>query len=168
AGKMAKVVKAMRATEALGVDGIPVSVLKKGIEVLAGPISHLVNRSLASGTGKGKSAADPASYRPVCILPALSKILETVVKTDFEIHLAKTEALPTPSSDSGGGAQPHCWLKAKQEGRCRVDQLQLLPKLKKLGIEGMQLEWFKSYLSGGSQACGVEWRRVRLLKISMV
>ncbi|QQP53085.1 Hypothetical protein FKW44_005427 [Caligus rogercresseyi] len=32
----------MRATEALGVDGIPVSVLKKGIEVLAGPISHLV------------------------------------------------------------------------------------------------------------------------------
>ncbi|QQP36077.1 Uncharacterized protein FKW44_021061, partial [Caligus rogercresseyi] len=109
AGKIAKVVKAMRATEALGVDGIPVSVLKKGIEVLAGPISHLVNRSLASGTvptalklsnvlpiykGKGKSAADPASYRPVCILPALSKILETVVKTDFEIHLAKTEALP--------------------------------------------------------------------------
>ncbi|QQP39087.1 Uncharacterized protein FKW44_019856, partial [Caligus rogercresseyi] len=187
AGKIAKVVKAMRATEALGVDGIPVSVLKKGIEVLAGPISHLVNRSLASGTvptalklsnvlpiykGKGKSAADPASYRPVCILPALSKILETVVKTDFEIHLAKTEALPNTQfgfrrgrSTTTALATAHAkWLKAKQRGKVvgvlgfdlsaafdTVDQLQLLPKLKKLGIEGMQLEWFKSYLSGGSQ-----------------
>ncbi|QQP38982.1 Uncharacterized protein FKW44_019723, partial [Caligus rogercresseyi] len=187
AGKIAKVVKAMRATEALGVDGIPVSVLKKGIEVLAGPISHLVNRSLASGTvptalklsnvlpiykGKGKSAADPASYRPVCILPALSKILETVVKTDFEIHLAKTEALPNTQfgfrrgrSTTTALATAHAkWLKAEQRGKVvgvlgfdlsaafdTVDQLQLLPKLKKLGIEGMQLEWFKSYLSGGSQ-----------------
>ncbi|QQP40107.1 Uncharacterized protein FKW44_014045, partial [Caligus rogercresseyi] len=185
--EIAKVVKAMRATEALGVDGIPVSVLKKGIEVLAGPISHLVNRSLASGTvptalklsnvlpiykGKGKSAADPASYRPVCILPALSKILETVVKTDFEIHLAKTEALPNTQfgfrrgrSTTTALATAHAkWLKAKQRGKVvgvlgfdlsaafdTVDQLQLLPKLKKLGIEGMQLEWFKSYLSGGSQ-----------------
>ncbi|QQP52158.1 Uncharacterized protein FKW44_004206 [Caligus rogercresseyi] len=97
---IAKVIKGMRATEALGVDGIPVSILKKGIEVLAGPIAHLVNRSLASGTvptalkmsnvqpvfkGKGKSAADSASYRPV---------LEIVVKSDLEDHLAKTEALP--------------------------------------------------------------------------
>ncbi|QQP58351.1 Uncharacterized protein FKW44_003639 [Caligus rogercresseyi] len=44
--------------------------------------------------GKGKSAADPASYRPVCILPALSKVLEIIVKSDLEEHLAKTEALP--------------------------------------------------------------------------
>jgi hypothetical protein len=28
-------------------DGIPTSVLKKGMEVLAGPISHLVNQSMA-------------------------------------------------------------------------------------------------------------------------
>ncbi|QQP58503.1 Hypothetical protein FKW44_003847 [Caligus rogercresseyi] len=50
----------MKATEALGVDGIPVSVLKKGIEVLAGPIAHLVNRSLASGTVR------PHSKCPMC------------------------------------------------------------------------------------------------------
>ncbi|QQP39010.1 Rna-directed dna polymerase from mobile element jockey-like protein, partial [Caligus rogercresseyi] len=109
---------------------------------------------------------------PVCILPALSKILETVVKTDFEIHLAKTEALPNTQfgfrrgrSTTTALATAHAkWLKAEQRGRVvgvlgfdlsaafdTVDQLQLLPKLKKLGIEGMQLEWFKSYLSGGSQ-----------------
>jgi hypothetical protein len=61
------------------IDDIPTSVLKKGVEVLAGPISHLVNRLLAEGgvpeafkvgkvfpifKGKGKAPEDPASYRP--------------------------------------------------------------------------------------------------------
>jgi hypothetical protein len=81
---------------------IPTSVLKKGVEVLAGPISHLVNRSLAEGRvpkafniglvlqihkGKGKPREDPGSYRPVAILPAMSKVLETIVKGDLEEHL---------------------------------------------------------------------------------
>jgi hypothetical protein len=56
-------------------DNIPTSVLKNGVEVLAGPISHLVNRSMAEGRvpanfkigrvhpihkGKGKPRKDPA------------------------------------------------------------------------------------------------------------
>jgi hypothetical protein len=49
AGKITKTVLALKNTDALGLDGIPVSVLKKGIEVLASPIAHLINRSLASG-----------------------------------------------------------------------------------------------------------------------
>ncbi|QQP41706.1 Uncharacterized protein FKW44_016166 [Caligus rogercresseyi] len=187
AGKIARVVKGMKATEALGVDGIPVSVLKKGIEVLAGPIAHLVNRSLASGTvptalkmsnvlpvfkGKGKSATDPASYRPICILPALSKVLETIVKSDLEDHLAKTEALPNTQfgfrksrSTTAALATAHAkWLEAEQRGKVvgvlgfdlsaafdTVNQLQLLPKLEKLGIAGTQLKWFHSYLTGGYQ-----------------
>ncbi|QQP41982.1 Uncharacterized protein FKW44_016510 [Caligus rogercresseyi] len=183
----APVIKGMKATEALGVDGIPVSVLKKGIEVLAGPIAHLVNRSLASGTvptalkmsnvlpvfkGKGKPATDPASYRPICILPALSKVLETVVKSDLEDHLAKTEALPNTQfgfrksrSTTAALATAHAkWLEAEQRGKVvgvlgfdlsaafdTVNQLQLLPKLEKLGIAGTQLKWFHSYLTGGYQ-----------------
>jgi hypothetical protein len=47
AKKMAKTIKGLNNTEALGVDNIPTSVLKKGVEVLAGPESHLINRSLA-------------------------------------------------------------------------------------------------------------------------
>jgi hypothetical protein len=76
---------------------------------MAGPISHLVNRSLAEGhvpeafkvskvfpifKGKGKAREDPASYRPVSILPAMSKILETSVKADLEEHLARVNGLP--------------------------------------------------------------------------
>jgi hypothetical protein len=109
AGKIAKIIRGFKATEAMGIDNIPTSVLKKGVEVLAGPISHLVNRSLAEGRvpeafkvgkvfplfkGKGKAREDPASYRPVSILPAMSKILEKSVKADLEDHLAKVNGLP--------------------------------------------------------------------------
>jgi hypothetical protein len=79
------------------------------VEILAGPVSHLVNRSLAEGKvpaqfkigrvhpihkGKGKPREDPGSYRPVSILPALSKVLELLVKGDLEGHLKRVNGLP--------------------------------------------------------------------------
>jgi hypothetical protein len=79
AKRTSEAIKGLNNTEALGVDEIPTSVLKKGVEILAGPISHLLNRSLAEGKvlaqfkigrmhpihkGKGKLREDPGSYRP--------------------------------------------------------------------------------------------------------
>jgi hypothetical protein len=49
AKRTSEAIKGLNNTEALGVDKIPTSVLKKGVEILAGPVSHLVNRSLAEG-----------------------------------------------------------------------------------------------------------------------
>ena len=49
AGRISRIVGDLGSTEALGIDGIPVSVLKKGVSVLASPIAFLVQRSLASG-----------------------------------------------------------------------------------------------------------------------
>ena len=49
AGKVTKVIKKLSSTESLGIDGIPVSVLKKGIDELTSPISHLINMSFSSG-----------------------------------------------------------------------------------------------------------------------
>jgi hypothetical protein len=61
-----------------------------GSDMLAGPVSHLVNMSLSAGVflsafktalihpvykGEGKARGDPGSYRPVAILCALSKVL---------------------------------------------------------------------------------------------
>jgi hypothetical protein len=91
AGQIAKINCGLKSTEAMGIDDIPTLILKKGVEVLAGPISNLVNCSLAEGRvpkafkmgkvfpvykGKGKAREDPTSYRPVSILPAMSKVLE--------------------------------------------------------------------------------------------
>jgi hypothetical protein len=102
-------IKGLNNTEALGVDGIPTSVLKKDVEILSGPVPHLVNRSLAEGKvpdqfkigrvhpihkGKGKPWEDPGLYRPVSILPAMSKVLELLVKGDLEGHLKRVNGLP--------------------------------------------------------------------------
>jgi hypothetical protein len=50
AAKVAKEIRQLNPTKALGTDGIPVSVLKKGFEVLALPLAYLVNMSYATGT----------------------------------------------------------------------------------------------------------------------
>jgi hypothetical protein len=109
ATRITKIVKGLNGTEALGVNNIPVSVWKKGIEVLACPVAHLVNRSLALGVApkdfkraivhpvykwSSKPRAEPGSYRPVSVLTALSKVLEVVVKEDLEAHLDNLGALP--------------------------------------------------------------------------
>jgi hypothetical protein len=44
-----RIVLGLSSREALENDGIPVSVLKMGVEVLAAPIAHMVNKSLATG-----------------------------------------------------------------------------------------------------------------------
>jgi hypothetical protein len=110
AGRISKVIAGLKNTPSLGTDGIPVAVLKMGSNTLAGPISHMVNRSLSAGKfpsdfktalihpvykGGGKARCDPASYRPVAILCALSKVLKTVAKEDLEAFMKANNILPT-------------------------------------------------------------------------
>jgi hypothetical protein len=162
-------------------------VLKKGVEVLAIPISHLVNQSMAEGRvpasfkirkvhpihkGKGKPQEDPASYCPVSILPALSKVLESHVKDNLEDHLRKVNWLP--GSQYGFRPKRSCtsalahalagWLLGPAKGKDvslmafdlsatfdTVAAEQLAPTLQALGITGRALKWFLCYMSGGKQ-----------------
>jgi hypothetical protein len=80
ASRIAKIFSRLKTTSALSTDGIPVSFLKMGSDMLTGPVSHLVNMSLSAGMfpsafktalihpvykGGGKARNYPASYRPV-------------------------------------------------------------------------------------------------------
>jgi hypothetical protein len=47
AGRISKDISGLKTTSALGPDGIPVAVLKMESDVLAGPISHMVNMLLS-------------------------------------------------------------------------------------------------------------------------
>jgi hypothetical protein len=112
AGKICKVIKGLGNTEAVGHNMIPVSVYKRGVNILSSPISHVINCSFASGKvpsslrqgiivpyfkGHGKNRCLAASYRPVSLLPALSKVLEVVAKESLEQDLASNNA---PSNKS--------------------------------------------------------------------
>ena len=126
--------------------------------------------------GKGKKISDPSSYRPVSLLPALSKILEMVVKSDLVRHLKKVNGLPnsqfgfrTGRSTTGAISAAHAqWHRARQRGHTlgvmgfdlssafdTVDSKLLLPKLSRLRITGTPLAWFADYLDGGRQQ--VNW-----------
>ncbi len=202
AAKISRIIRSLGNTTALGNDGIPTAVLKLGVDCLAGPVSHLVNRSLSNGRvpkgfkegriipvhkGKGKAVTDPASYRPVSLLPAMSKVLELVVKEDLDSFLLKTGGLPNSQfgfrakrSTTSAIATAHgCWLQAVQRGETvailafdfsaafdTVDPSTLIEKLERLGVKGRrEADWFRSYMTGGHQI--VDWNGARSKRASV-
>jgi hypothetical protein len=123
--------------------------------------------------GKGKPREDPASYRPVSILLALSKVMETHVKEDLEDHLRKVNGLP--GSQYGFRPKRSCtsalahaqvgWLSGAAKGQVvglmafdlsaafdTVAAEQLTPTLQALGVTGRELRWFLCYMTGGRQS----------------
>ena len=188
AGDVTRTIKSLNNTKAEGVDSIPSSVLKKGVAVLASPIARLCNISLSTGVfpdlfkealvhpvhkGNGKDHRAPGSYRPISILPALSKVLEIVVRDALLDWFELKKVLP----DSQFGFRPSrsvamalaCaqadWASEKAKGNFvgvmafdlsaafdTIDPTALLKKLESTGVKGTPLKWLESYMSGRSQS----------------
>ena len=87
-----KLMKQMAKKKSKGKDGIPQDCLLLGAEVLAKPLSEIINASVESGIFpdlwkeaivvpilKKGDPKDPKNYRPVSCLSAASKILEKAV-----------------------------------------------------------------------------------------
>ena len=182
--EVAKEIMGLKNTGAEGADCIPVSVIKKGVGVLAGPIAYMIAVSisttkvpngfkLASVTPvhKRKKPADKAaSYRPVAILPALSKVLEQVIHKQLLQFMDKK--FPNcqhgfrPKHNTVGAivASHGSWAGARSAGKVigvathdlsaafdMLDHDKLLAKMHELGIRGKANSWFKHYLRGRSQ-----------------
>ena len=131
--------------------------------------------------GSGKNPREPASYRPISILPSLSKILEKIVRDALLDFLMEHDILPESqygflpgrSVTMGLICAQTDWVSAKSKGDFvgvlafdlsaafdTLDHSTLLCKLKGAGITGIPLKWFESYLSGRSQS--VLWNRKRI------
>ncbi len=189
AAKVEAIIMSLKNTGAVGLDGVPVSVLKMGAPILAGPIAHLVRLSLGSARvptgfksaivrpiykGKGKSTTAPSSFRPIAILPAMSKVLERCV---FETLMEFLEPrLPEGQygfrqarSTTAAIADAHGqWSSIRASGKIlgvmgfdltsafdTLDSTLLCNKLLDLGIRGQANEWFKDYLHDRQQCVSV-------------
>ena len=104
-----KAIRSMGSTKAIGVDGLPCSFWKQFCDELAPFVTLMINSSIKTGTypalfkdaivvpvfkGGRKDREDPASYRPISVLPALSKVLEAVVLEQFLDFLDENNLLP--------------------------------------------------------------------------
>lgn len=91
-----KAIRSLKNRKAPGLDLIEPEVIKHSWPALHTEITHLFNSCLEQGVfprrwkegnirvllkGEGKSKTDPKSYRPICLLPILGKVLEKLMST---------------------------------------------------------------------------------------
>lgn len=173
-------------SNAIGIDGISLHVIKLTLDLTLPILEHLFNFSLTRGVfpnqwksalicpiPKVKSPASVQQYRPISILPALSKALERVVCEQICDYLDK-EGLRDPyqSAYRKGYSTQTCLIRMLDEVRSaadsrmltvsvffdfskafdRVDHVTLLHKLKRLHFSDSVLGWIYSYLTERTQA----------------
>ena len=173
--------------------GMSTKILKKVIDILATPLSALINRCFETGTfpdelkiakvipihKTGKENV-PDNYRPISILPTVSKIFETAIKDRLIKYLTTNEIIVK---------QQHAYMKGKstitamldavetiaealdnKEEACMtccdlskafdcVDHAILLQKMERYGIRGVLNKLIASYLKNRQQL--VEWNGER-------
>ena len=175
-------------SKASGPDGIPARILKECSYQIAPSICNLFNQSLHTGRlpSECKSAditpihkkdlkKPVENYRPISLLPIISKVLERCVSRRFYDHVIH---LITPLQH-GFLRNRSCITQLVQVfhsvGQCldkniqsdiiyldfakafdSVDHQMLLRKLKSYGITGRLLDWFRDYLSGRTQRVVVD------------
>lgn len=101
-----KMVKGMDSKKSFGHDDIPLSVIKDNIDLLAHPISEIINNCINEGVFpdqfklarvlpllKKGAKTDPDNYRPISLLPVLSKLFEKVIKSRLVRHLTSLKII---------------------------------------------------------------------------
>ena len=101
-------IKQLKNSTAHGVDNIDTMAIKLAAETLYEPIRHVINLSLTNGIfpmkwklGKLKPLLKnfeidpliPNSYRPICLLPTLSKLTEKAAQLQLLGHLENTDQI---------------------------------------------------------------------------
>ena len=175
--------------KATGTDNIGARLLKLAAPYIAEDVTFICNKSISSSCfpDKWKEAKvsplhksgpheDINNYRPISILPVLSKVLERHVSDSLTKYLNENELLHR--TQSGFRTNHSCetalnfmtdsWLNAIDQGEMigvvlvdfkkafeLVDHDILLTKLKLYGIKNETLLWFKSYLSQRQQQVSI-------------
>ena len=100
------VISSLDTNKAAGVDGIPTRFIKANPTSIGRLIARLVNHSIASGVfpdlwkyaivtpvQKSKGNMEITNFRPISVLPVLSKVLERIVYDQLLSHLLRFDLL---------------------------------------------------------------------------
>ena len=177
----------MKTDKSTGLDDVSARFLKDGADFLVEPVKHIINMSILTEIVpdgfknarvkplfKKGSRLDPGNYRPVSILPVLSKVLEKAVNGQFRDFLETNKVLfEFQSGFRSGYSTDTCLIsitdhirsetsKGNVTGMVLIDLQKafdtcdhsiLLRKL--LGMGVTSVDWFRSYLSGRQQCVQV-------------
>ena len=179
-----KLLKQLNPAKSAGIDNLTGKFLKEGAPVLASPITDLVNLSISLSLFpddckiaklkplyKKEAKTKPKNYRPISLLPLLSKIIDKIIHNQTQEFLGKNNILYKYQSGfrehhSTDTCLSYLTDKVKigfEEGLLKgmvlidlqkafdtIDYSILLEKMSCLGFAGKRIAWFTSYLTNRS------------------
>ena len=179
--KVLEVLQFFDISKAAGIDKISGRFLKDGVNILAKPIAKICNISISSGLFpsdckiaklkplyKKGSKTNPENFRPISLLPLISKVIETIVYDQVEDYLLQNNILYNYQSrfkknhstdlflsflidkilkDFDEGLFMGMILIDLQKAFDTTNHEILLGKLHAIDFSEKTVAWFKSYLS---------------------
>ena len=190
----------LRNSKSAGLDMVDTAILKCSASYILPALTHIINLSIEKECFptewktakvipllKKGDPLNPQNYRPVAILPVISKILEKVVFCQIVQYMEENKLLhPNHHGFRSGHSTETCliqlydrWVAALEEksltGVCMldlsaafdvVDHPLLLQKLEIYGFGRSSLNWLKSYLHDRLQTVYIEGKQSQLLTVS--
>ena len=175
-----KELRNLKRRKAPGLDNFPPGLLKDAALVLTKPLTFIINLSLETGVVpsewkvakviplyKSGSQAEIDNYRPISILPTLSKILEKIVYKQLMAHLERHNLLfeyqfgfcPNRSTELAVTYFTDFIRKEADSGKATgavfidltkafdsISHSIMLSKLSRYGVSDMELQWLTDYL----------------------
>ena len=181
------IIRKLKNSKACGLDNIDTHIIKLVRPHIVPAVTHIINLSLSTLTfpsaykvarvvplhkGKDAPATAPKSYRPVALLPVVSKVLERVVATQLVAYMNKNNYWHPQhhayrqhhSTTTAMISMYDTWIEAAERGELAgvamadmsaafdvVDTSILLEKARLFGFCQETEQWLWSYLTGRQQ-----------------
>ena len=194
-----KIVQGLKNSKSTGLDNIDTYIIKLVAKEILPALTNVINLSIRDSSFptswkiskvvpllKKGDRFNPKNYRPVALLPIMSKVLERAIYLQLVSYL-DTNLLLHPNHHGSRRAHNTCtallqmydtWIEAVENGDMAgvmmvdlsaafdmVDHDLLLQKLELLGLDDQSVGWFRSYLSNRSQTVCIDGALARVLDI---